>query len=709
MLNEYNFLASYNKSDNDIAEDFYLPCMRNSKSYDRVSGYFGSTIYIIAWDALKDFINNNGHMRIVCSPYLSDADANALSEGYSARNNEILSRSIEQEFDRMLESDSLAAPAKLLAYLVAEKIIDIKIAIPTGHESVSDKRLFHDKVGIFTDAEGNAVGFRGSMNETYKGLSSDGNIESIDVFPSWLDDRDKERLEDAQRFFDKLWHHNLNGVTVYPFPEASTKLMKQNSKDVEWEKLLDEIKVTESLADKWKPNHQRNGKWPRKHQINALETWSKHNRRGILEHATGSGKTFTAMCAINAALENNEVVLILVPSRDLLNQWNKELQNTLTDHKVYYLLCGDNNSEWKKDNTLQNWTSAQKGNRRIIISTMDTAATDTFISRISVGDHIFLVADEVHRLGSENRRKFFQVQTGARLGLSATPRRYGDPDGTAAILEYFDGLIPPPFTLTDAINSGVLTRYFYYPQKVKLTSKEQDDWNTITKEIQKLIARTRTKSDEKINIAGHPKLKRLLINRARIVKNAENKVKLAIDLLKDKYRPGQRWIVYCDNRMQLQKVLTGALSAGIDAYEYYAEMEGDREMTLQYFSNNGGVLVSIRCLDEGVDIPETTHALILASSQNPREFIQRRGRILRQSPGKYFAFLYDAITVPVVTDSDNSNSLSIISAELSRAIQFGANAENPACVTDLKNIAIDFNIDYEKLSGGGIEDDDENN
>lgn len=142
-----------------------------------------------------------------------------------------------------------------------------------------------------------------------------------------------------------------------------------------------------------------------------------------------------------------------------------------------------------------------------------------------------------------------------------------------------------------------------------------------------------------------------------------------------------------------------------DGAVYYAEMNGDRDMTLSYFAANGGVLVSIKCLDEGVDIPATTHALVLASSQNPREFIQRRGRILRKSPGKLFAHLFDAITVPVVEDAENDKSLSIITAELSRAIQFGANAENPACVTDLKNIAVDFNIEFTTLNTGGIEDD----
>ena len=709
MLNEYNYLTSYNKAENDIAEEFYLPCMRTANSYDRISGYFGSTIYIIAWDALKQFLDNGGKMRIVCSPYVSEADAMALSEGYSARSNAILTRSIEQEVSAMFDSDILSAPARLLAYLVAKDIVDIKIAVPSGNETPTAKRMFHDKVGIFSDSSGNAVGFRGSMNETFKGLSSDGNIESIDVFPNWLDKRDRERLEDAKSFFEKLWNQNLSGVTVYPFPQATKELLKKKATGVEWEQLLEEIKVTESIADKWRPNHKKDGKKPRKHQTNALEAWLKNDRRGIFEHATGSGKTFTAICAINDALNRDETVLVLVPSRDLLKQWSKELRDTLTDKTVYYLLCGDSNSDWKKGDTLRNWTSKATETRRIILATMDTACSDDFLQKISQGDHLFVVADEMHRLGSKTRRKTLQIQSGARLGLSATPYRYGDQEGTAALFDYFGGLIPPPFTLNDAINSGVLTRYFYHPEKITLSSAEQENWDTITKDIQKIVARMNASSDGAFNINANPKLKQLLIDRARIVKNAEKKVSLAIKILKEKFRSGDKWIVYCDNINQLQDVLKRALDADFDAYEYYAEMRGDRDTTLEYFAANGGVLVSIKCLDEGVDIPATTHALILASSQNPREFIQRRGRILRRSPGKHFAHLYDVIAVPNIEGDENDKALSIVTAELSRAIEFGESAENPACVTDLKNIAIDFHIDFKKMKNGGFEDDDEQN
>ena len=704
-LKNFSFLTSYNKAENDIAEEFYLPCMRNSTRYDRISGYFGSTIYIIAWEALQEFISNNGKMRIICSPLLSDEDAAAVSEGYSARNNAILSKAIEDEVKDLLDNEYLSAPSKLLSYLVSEGIIDIKIAVPSGRESSGVRRLFHDKVGVFSDNFGCSVGFRGSMNETFKGLSSDGNIESIDVFPSWLDQRDSQRLHEAQENFEKLWKEQMPGVTVYPFPAAAAQILKQRAEGVLWEELLDEIRVTESISDKWRPNHQRNGKKPRKHQTNALEAWVKNGRKGIFEHATGSGKTFTAMCAINDALNRNEVVLILVPSRDLLKQWDKELHGTLTDYKIHYLLCGDNNSEWRKGNALKIWTTKSEDSKRIIIATMDTAASNDFVSRLSCGEHLMVVADEVHRLGSPRRRNFLRVDAGARLGLSATPRRYGDQVGTDELFLYFGGLIPPPFTLEDAIKNGVLTRYFYHPQKIKLTLAEQSEWDDITKEIQQVIARSNASANTNLDVSSNPRLKQLLINRAKIVKNASGKVPLAISLLRDKFKPGEKWIVYCDNITQLKNVLNGALDIGLDAYEYYAEMNGDRDMTLSYFSANGGVLVSIKCLDEGVDIPATTHALVLASSQNPREFIQRRGRILRKSPGKLFAHLFDVITVPVVEDAANDKSLSIITAELSRAIQFGANAENPACVTDLKNIAVDFNIEYNTLNTGGIEDD----
>ena len=167
--------------------------------------------------------------------------------------------------------------------------------------------------------------------------------------------------------------------------------------------------------------------------MNALDAWVNNGRRGIFEHATGSGKTFTAMCAINNALERNEIPLVLVPSRDLLTQWYKELTATLTDSPVGYLRCGDGFTEWKRGDSLRAWTTPSNIGKHVILATMDTASSQEFIRKINQGEHLFIVVDEVQRIGNPKRRNLLQLETGPRLGLSATPRRYGDADGTDAI------------------------------------------------------------------------------------------------------------------------------------------------------------------------------------------------------------------------------------------------------------------------------------
>lgn len=706
-LSELTIKPSYTKTDDDIAEEFYLPCMRNSNAYDRISGYFGSTIYIIAWDALKEFIENGGHMRLICSPYISDDDEKAMAKGYSARHDELLADSLRTEMENLFSQSDLSAPSTLLAYMVSEDIIDIRIAaIDTGMVAADVRRLFHDKVGIFEDAFGNAVGFRGSMNETFKGLSSDGNIESIDAFPNWLEERDSQRLSDASTLFNRLWNNSVPNIAVYKFPDAVRSVLKEKAKGCNWKELLSEIQITESDAKRWSADKRSGAKKPRKHQIDALKAWEKHGRRGIFEHATGSGKTYTAICAIRDSLEKGETVLILVPSIALLEQWKNEIEANMHEVQAEFLLCGDIYTEWKQPGVLAAWT-ASSNQHRVILASMDTASNPQFIKRISQGSHLFIVADEMHRLGSPKRRNILSIETGPRLGLSATPYRYGDPEGTKALFDYFGGIIEPPYTLMDAIRSDVLTRYFYYPQKIRLSSAEQDEWDAITNQIRKMVARSSGNESSKKAIFQSLALKKLLIRRSRIVKNASAKIDLALSVIQDHYEEGQKWIVYCDNIVQLRAVLQILTAHGYNAYEYFAEMEGDRQETLAYFSLNGGILVSIKCLDEGVDIPSTTHALILASSQNPREFIQRRGRILRKSKGKHYAYLYDAVTVPLVGEDEDARSLSIIEGELSRAIEFGEGAENPACIADLKVIALEFGIDYATIKDEGVEEDEE--
>lgn len=701
---DFYFKPDYNKSEDDIAQDFYLPAMKNASLYDRVSGYFGSTIYVIAWSALQEFVNNGGKMRIICSPCISDSDKEAMSEGYSAKNDELIQESLLKELDDLFLQEELKKPARVLACLISMGIIDIKIAVPLSGSEPDLQRLFHDKVGIFYDYDGNAVGFRGSMNETFNGLSEDGNSESIDVFPSWTDERDSVRVKNASRYFDKLWNKDMENTIVYDFPEALRKRLIDKSNGYDWKQLTKEITTTISRSKRWRADKKNAGKSPRKHQLLALENWEKNGHRGIFEHATGSGKTYTAICAIRDALDRHKSVLVLVPSKELLRQWHTEIVDNIRDIDIKYLLCGDGHNNWKNEDLLRLWTTPSENVNKIAIAIMDTACSNQFVKSVFSGEHLLLVADEVHRIGSKARRNILNIDAYERLGLSATPIRYGDAEGTEAIFNYFGDIVEPVFSLEDAIRTNVLTKYYYHPLQVNLTEQEQEDWNNLTMVINRIIASSggSNKSISAI-IEENSRLKQKMIERARIIKQACGKIHLALSVIKENYKHGDRWIIYCDNQMQLRNVLNLLLDNDYDAYEYHSDMQGDRERTLDYFDKNGGILVSIRCLDEGVDIPATTHALILASSKNPREFIQRRGRILRKYEGKYYAQLFDAIVVPTKNYDENDKSGSIIEAELMRAIQFGSWAENPSCISDLKIIALRYGINYEAIKDGGYE------
>lgn len=704
-LKYYNFRPDYNKSDNNIATEFYIPAMKNSCKYDRIAGYFGSTIYIIAWSALREFVANKGKIRIICSPFISDSDKYAMKEGYSAKNNKILEISLKREMNNLLTSNELEDPAKVLSCLIANGTLNVKIAIPKSNAEPDLKRLFHDKVGIFTDSDGNSVGFRGSMNETFQGLSEDGNLESIDVFPSWDGYRDALRLKSSISYFNRIWNGKERRILVYEFPEAIRNEIIRKSKGYDWKMLTKRIISKISLIKKWRADKKNFKMTPRKHQIEVLENWVKNDCRGIVEHATGSGKTYTAICAIRKALDEKKSVLVIVPSKELLYQWKEEISKNITDLKIHFLLCGDGNNSWEKNNTLQLWTRPDNTFHKVTIVIMDTACSPKFVDSVISGKHLMIVVDEVHRIGSPARRNIFNIKANVRLGLSATPKRYGDEEGTRLILNYFSGILKPIFTLNDAIKAGVLTKYYYFPNPIYLTSKERKNWLEVTKKINRLIAiNTSRKTSLKTILKKNPKVKLELIKRARIVKQASNKVNLALNIIKAHYKKGQKWIIYCDDKNQLNKILNLLLKEKYDAYRYVAEMSGDRNETLKYFSINGGILVSIRCLDEGINIPSVTDALILASSKNPREFIQRRGRILREYPGKPYARLYDAVVIPDKHLRKNNKFDSIIETELSRAIKFGSGAENPSCIYDLKIIARRLGINYEKVKDEGYED-----
>lgn len=677
--------TEYRSLKDDPVGNFYVRCLREASTYDRAVGYFRSTVFLVVGSAVLEFARRGGTIRIICSPALDHEDVEQIAAGYAQRNADIAATLIAQ-FDTLLSDRRTAFAARTLATLISVGSLEIKLA-----ERRDRKGMYHEKIGIFSDGLGNQASFKGSTNETWSGWHSEGNFESIEVFCGWRGGLEAKRVERHARHFEMLWSEQDPDIEISAVP-ATVKEYLQKYAATKLEELITEPSQREPTR-----------RSPMPHQIAAIDAWKGQGRRGIFEHATGSGKTFTAIIAIREHLAEGLPAIVLVPSRLLLEQWAMELADEIPEAII--LLAGAGHNRWKGSSRLRGMTDSDASlGPRLVVAMMPTASSDEFRKGVSQGDHLLVVADEVHQIGSPQNSLFLQTETGARLGLSATPQRYGDPEGTAKIFNYFGAVVPPPITLADAVATGRLVPYEYHPHPIHLTATEAEEWLKETKAIQLEIARSKT--DEGGGKILSERARMMLIKRARIAKKASAKIKLAADVLESEFEAGQSWLIYCEDGGQLTDVLIALREKGMSPIEYHSNMSGDRDATMDWFKSYGGVLVSIRCLDEGVDIPAVSHALILASSQNPRQFIQRRGRVLRQAPGKALAVIHDAIVTPVDPE-DEKDQLGLLRAELIRSVEFANHAMNRMAGAKLREIAINMGIDPDDFDAREGDEDDE--
>ncbi|NCT98294.1 MAG: DEAD/DEAH box helicase family protein [Comamonadaceae bacterium] len=675
--------TEYRTGESDPVDQFYRPCLARAVTYDRAVGYFRSSIFNIVGEPLLEFAKRGGRMRLVCSPSITDDDATAIAKGYLERD-EIIGKALTKDVEDMLSDPALASQTQILATLVKTGALDIRIAFRKDASGI-----YHEKIGVFADATGQRVSFLGSANETWSAWHIQGNHESVEVFRENGSSNDAKRVSKHVANFDRLWAGNVVGVDTLQFPEAQKQRLLTRAVPS-----LDDIPMPP------KPATDPSRRTPMKHQIDAIAAWEAAGRRGVFEHATGSGKTFTAITAIKKHVAAGQPAIILVPSQLLLEQWRLEVKEEIPDATI--LMAGGGHTKWREGGRLRSHTQPDMPEmKRITISTMQTAASTQFVRDAWGGEHLLLVADEVHQIGSPFNSNSMSLASGASMGLSATPTRYGDPEGTARMFERFGNIVPPPITLEDAIKSGRLVDYEYHPHPVNLDEQEAAEWKSLTKRISLEIARSSNNEGENGKLSL--KTKMLLIQRSRIAKKARVKPGLAVGVIKREYEPGQRWLVYCEDADQLAETIRLLADAGLSPLEYHSNMTGDKSAALAYFRQFGGVLVSIRCLDEGVDIPAVSHAFILASSQNPRQFIQRRGRVLRKSPDKHMAVIHDAIVIPVAGDDDKSQT-SLLRAEIARAMQFARSATNKMAGIELEAIALDLGIQVDNAGYAGIEE-----
>jgi len=395
--------------------------------------------------------------------------------------------------------------------------------------------------------------------------------------------------------------------------------------------------------------------------------------------------------------------VILVPSKLLLNQWNGIVHDFYPN--VPILLAGGGNN-WKENPHKRMFVSNIK-KPRIIIATMSTASSDEFIQYIRQAREPILIADEAHRIGSPTHRKIVQsVLFKEKLGLSATPERLFDTEGDQIIKKNFgeEPVYELPIGGTVKLSKDddelspilgkFLTRYDYYFEIIHLTEDEQEEWDEWSNKIKRfVVSHPETRGIDGNSKSDSKKLELMFIQRARILKKASGKTRIAVKVLSEKYSENSRWIIYCEDEDQMNQIINiiKKEKPEITALAYHSNMSDDeRERTLQFFERHPSVIVSIRCLDEGVDIPVVDGAIILASSTNPRQYIQRRGRVLRKAKGKRRATIVDVLVLP---EEESDNLLPVVRSELSRAWNFAKNAENSEITHELWQIGKRYGSD----------------
>ncbi|MFB7738492.1 DEAD/DEAH box helicase family protein [Streptomyces sp. NPDC056112] len=687
----------YRSDRGHIVNDFYRPALQAATRYDRAVGYFTSSSLALLGQGLDDFADRGGTVRIVASPYLEQQDIADIEAGYALR--AVLERAALRDLSHAIEEPHAARGLGKLGRLVAARRVEFKLAyISSGHRI----GMYHEKIGVFHDGT-DLVAFKGSANETRSALI--GNFESIEVFRSW-DIRDADRALRISEDFDNLWHDRTGILRVVPFTEAATQIIEQAARDTDGRNDLDvlpehgaPVPTTSASTDAAGILTIPAALTVRDYQKAAVQNWFAHRGRGMFRMATGTGKTLTALAAaaqLSSTLHKQGKTLLTVvvaPYQHLVDQWAKDISwFGITPIRAY-----ESTSVWyQRASELQHALALGVARGGVIVTTNKTFGEASFQRLLdSYNGQLLLIADEAHNLGATRLRTALPVKAQFRLGLSATPERWFDEAGTEALTDYF-GSIVFEMSIGEAIHRGALCRYTYTPVLIELDEEEAELYSLVTTKIAKLMAAHHATS----NLDEDSPLGALLRKRANILGHARAKLPALRHQLQQRLTASHQ-LIYCaegrhplayehdtDEPSQLEQVM---FLAGTDlrmpAARYTAQTKRtERQEVLRRFSSGTDLqaVASMRCLDEGVDVPAARIAYLLASSSNPRQFIQRRGRVLRKATGKDTADIIDFI----VTPPDGASALQheterrMLRGELARVEEFAHLADNEAHTLD---------------------------
>lgn len=650
-LRDADIKPQYDSIFDDVYGDFFNPVFRCSRRCSRAGGRFTSKNLAACAEGMQEFIQNDGRMELAMLPEFSEDDVEAIRRGIRDEGDVLTEgwiRDMSEISEKFVEDH-----VKALSWMLANGNLEIRIVIPRDgegkivrHSALQESQVFKKKTGLFWGSERDVLSFSGNIEYDDKMM---GEYYQFRTYRSWVQDEMKYVDQDYNEF-TRHW----NG-------QSETGGMR-----------LDTVRLPDAIRDsliRVAPNskseiHLQVAPRLRPYQKEAMQKWVDAGGRGVLEMATGTGKTFAAIGCMNEIRKRCKKMLVVVtcPFDNLEHQWEAELlrwgiQSQITSH----------NAQWYTDmkDGISALRTSEQDRMLVVITSYNTFHNEKFTGAVEEsGIKSMLVADEVHNAGSPTRLAGLSDEYTYRLGLSATLERHFDEHGTTALREFFGRTV---FTLDlkQAIEHKFLVGYNYHPIYTDLTCDEYEEYRRRTRIIAMLW---RSKK-----IEDRERLERELDIRSRIILNAESKIERFAEWARDHEGRIKHTLVYC-SEVQMPKVkqiLTecGAVNREITAKN--PKNAGDRTSILQEFASGAyDAIVANKVLDEGADIPAASTCVMLASTGNPKQFIQRRGRVLRRLPRGYvdgsqkdYAEIYDVIVMP-----DSAHEYSANEAQIERQI-----------------------------------------
>lgn len=662
---EMNLKHSYiSKGDNNIADAFLNQVLLNTKEYKRSVGFFSSGVFSAIMSGITSLARNNGTIKLIASPRLSEKDAYAISLGYEQRK-EYMINVFNEDFEREIEALN-DQKLSLLCNLIRRNILDIKIAV------TDECGIYHDKLGILQDFDNNKLVFLGSSNSSYSGYL--GNYERVRIFKGW-EDGSREIVEEEIQEFDSLWYNTNEFVEVYEYQKVAEK------------KLIE-------IIEKREKNKQKEEIVLRDYQKKAIQAWKNNGYRGFYVMATGTGKTWTAIFSAKELLKTHQaLILICAPYKHLVKQWWEDVVKVFP--KADIIMVSSENLKWYQQVTdaiiKLNYDSTSQV---IIISTIASFKNKLINRLIKYSGERLLIVDEAHRFTNrpEALKKVFLYM----LGLSATPF-----SGTSAakgreLMKYFGGQVFD-LPIEVALEKGYLVPYYYYPIYVSSNEEEEQEFKHQSR-IMASCFKNGKLVDKDTFIKAHK-------NRLRIISMLEEKQDNLSSII-NRIDEQDHFVVYCgdgklyDNNTGEEIRHIQSVKKVLSEFNYkvsqFTATENMQERMLLVDSFNKGeisVLAAIRCLDEGINIPSIKSALILSSNDDYREFVQRRGRILRTYKDKECAKIYDIVALP----SNNMEQWAKI--ELRRFNEYAKLAKNwNELKHELDELLIRYGISHEDIN-----------